>query len=121
MNLARNAAQHTAEDDTITIFSQTRDDLLEIGVADSGEGVSPADRDRVFHRFARGRSSARRTDADGAGLGLAITAAIAVAHGGTIGLDDTPGGGATFTIRLPLDGERSPMTDASEDHPWPES
>jgi len=106
MNLARNAAQHTVEGDTITIFSCDRDDMLEIGVADSGEGVAGTDRERVFERFARG-ASARRTDGDGAGLGLAIVAAIAAAHGGSVRLDDTSGGGATFTIRLPL-GRRQP-------------
>ena len=120
MNLARNAAQHTAEGDTITIFSRRRDGVLELGVADTGEGVTEADRTRIFERFNRG-TSARRTDADGAGLGLSISAAIAAAHGGGLGLTDTPGGGATFTIRLPLD--RTPQTSAEppEDRSWPAS
>lgn len=126
MNLARNAAQHTAAGDTITVFSRTCDGRLEIGVADSGEGVSVVDRERVFERFARG-ASARRTDTDGAGLGLAITNAIAVAHGGTVRLDDTPGGGATFTIELPLAAAPTPEHDPSatvtpsEEFPWPAS
>ena len=122
MNLARNAAQHTAEGDTITVFSRVREGRLELGVADTGEGVSAADRERVFERFARG-ASARRTDADGAGLGLAITHAIAVAHGGTVRLDDTPGGGATFTIELPFDASHThtPTAPAPEVSPWPAS
>lgn len=126
MNLARNAAQHTTDGDTITVFSRARGRVLEIGVADTGEGVPAADRERIFERFARGASS-RRTNSDGAGLGLAITHAIAVAHGGTVRLDDTPGGGATFTIELPLDS--APDADAPLTHtpispevsPWPAS
>lgn len=120
MNLARNAAQHTTDGDTITVFSRTRGRVLEIGVADTGEGVPTTDRERIFERFARGASS-RRTDADGAGLGLAITHAIAVAHGGTVRLDDTPGGGATFTIELPLAPPSTPAPTPPEDSPWPAS
>lgn len=119
MNLARNASQHTEQGDTITVFSRLGGDTLELGVADRGEGVAPADRERVFERFARG-SSARRTDADGAGLGLAITAAIATAHDGRVRLDDTPGNGATFVIEVPH--EPTPTTrSVSEVSPWPES
>ncbi|MCU0310898.1 MAG: HAMP domain-containing histidine kinase [Acidimicrobiales bacterium] len=117
MNLARNAAQHTAEGDTITVFGRERDGALELGIADTGEGVADADRARVFERFGRG-ASARRTSADGAGLGLAIADAIAVAHGGSIRLDDTPGGGATFTIELPLDTEPTPT---EPEDAWPAS
>ncbi|MGF1599216.1 MAG: ATP-binding protein [Acidimicrobiales bacterium] len=77
----------------------------------------------MFERFSRG-ASARRTDGDGAGLGLAITNAIATAHGGSVELADTPGGGATFTIRVPL-GEHDrhdPSTPKiSQEDPWPAS
>jgi two-component system, OmpR family, sensor kinase len=65
-------------------------------VSDTGPGV--ADRDRIFERFSRG-STARRTD--GAGLGLSIVRAIAVAHGGQVLLDSVPGRGATFTVEIP--------------------
>ncbi len=120
MNLARNAAQHTADGGTITIFSRQRQHRLELGVADTGEGVGDADRLRIFERFSRG-SSARRTDTDGAGLGLAIANAIAAAHGGSLQLQDTPGGGATFTISIPLDHPSPAATDQHKDTPWPES
>lgn len=65
-------------------------------MSDTGPGV--ADRDRIFERFSRG-STARRTD--GAGLGLSIVRAIAVAHGGQVLLDSVPGRGATFTVEIP--------------------
>jgi signal transduction histidine kinase len=63
-------------------------------VSDSGPGVRPQDRPHVFERY-------HTTRVGGTGLGLALTRAIVEAHGGTIGVDDAPGGGARFTIRLP--------------------
>lgn len=123
MNLARNAAQHTNTDDTIIIFGRHDDGRLDLGVADTGEGIADHDRNRIFDRFARG-TSARRTDADGAGLGLAITNAIAAAHHGELHVEDTPGGGATFTIRIPTDPPANTPTRQPLDEetiPWPAS
>ncbi|MEZ5263582.1 MAG: HAMP domain-containing sensor histidine kinase [Acidimicrobiales bacterium] len=117
MNLVRNAVQHTTAGDTITVFSRVNVGALELGVADTGEGVAPADRDRIFERFGRGDST-RRTRSDGAGLGLTIAAAVAGAHGGRIELRDTPGGGATFVLCLPADDDRN--TELEEDG-WPAS
>jgi len=71
-----------------------------VTVADRGPGVREADRQRIFERFWRGRGVTRQ----GAGLGLAIVAEIAKAHGGSIELSDRPGGGALFTLRIPLAG-----------------
>jgi signal transduction histidine kinase len=67
-------------------------------VRDTGPGVSEADRDRIFERFARGSDASR---ADGSGLGLAITQAIAEAHHGHVELDSRPGAGARFTVVIP--------------------
>ena len=116
MNLVRNAVQHTRDGDRITVFSALAGDELELGVADTGEGVDPEDRERVFARFGRG-GSARRTRSDGAGLGLAIASAIAGAHGGRIELRDTPGGGATFVLCLPAPpvGPADPLADTDTD------
>ncbi len=124
MNLVRNAAQHTPRDERIVVFSRLRGQILELGVADSGEGVAAADRARIFERFGRG-DSARRTRSDGAGLGLAIVSAVAGAHGGSVELSDTPGGGATFTIAIPheMDDADADPGDAdmdAPDHPLPD-
>ncbi len=105
MNLVRNAVQHTAPGDDIRIGSRVEgragpEPVVVLEVVDHGEGVAPADRERIFERFARGTSS-RRTRSDGAGLGLAIVRAVAQAHGGDVRLRDTPGGGATFALVLP--------------------
>ncbi len=124
MNLVRNATQHTRNDDRITVFSAVVADRLELGVQDTGEGVAPEDRERIFDRFSRGLSG-RRTRSDGAGLGLAIADAIAAAHGGTVELRDTPGGGATFVVCLPASTVATPEPpipeQREEDVPWPAS
>jgi len=90
-----------------------------VTVADRGPGVPEADRQRIFERFWRGRGVTRQ----GAGLGLAIVAEIAKAHGGSIEVADRPGGGALFTLRIPLagplsDGGAPPRSDpVMETHP----
>jgi signal transduction histidine kinase len=66
-----------------------------VTVRDSGPGIPAGDRDRIFERFAR-----LNTGVSGSGLGLAIARSIAVAHGGTLTLDEVPQG-AAFTLRLP--------------------
>ncbi len=75
-----------------------------VTVADRGPGVPEADRQRIFERFWRGRGVTRQ----GAGLGLAIVAEIAKAHGGSIEVADRPGGGAAFTLRIPLVAQSEP-------------
>jgi two-component system OmpR family sensor kinase len=101
LQLAQNAAAHTAEGDHIAIGSAIKDGEARFWVSDSGPGVAPKDRERIFERFARGR--AQRPNSDGAGLGLAIVRAIAQAHHGRIELDSPPGHGATFYLVVPVD------------------
>lgn len=99
--LVANAVQHTADGDPIEVGAIVDGARVRLYVADSGPGIDPAERERLFNRFSRGaRSSARRPE--GTGLGLAIVAAIAQAHRGTAGVDSSPGGGATFHIDIPL-------------------
>jgi signal transduction histidine kinase len=92
-NLVENALQHTPPGTTVEV-AVTGAPALQ--VIDRGPGVPAADRERLFERFWRGRRSG-----EGAGLGLAIVARIVAAHGGSLAVDDAPGGGARFTIRLP--------------------
>jgi two-component system, OmpR family, sensor kinase len=70
-------------------------------VADSGPGLTQAQAEHVFERFYRA-DQARTRKAGGAGLGLAIVAALVAAHGGTVWVESPPGGGATFRIAIPL-------------------
>ena len=69
-------------------------------VRDHGPGIHGDDADRVFERFYRADSS-RTRETGGTGLGLSIVAAIVEQHDGTVKLEETPGGGATFTVRVP--------------------
>ena len=73
-------------------------EMLTIYVIDHGPGVSHAEREGLFDRFRRGANAGAQP---GSGLGLAIVAATARAHGGSVSVTDTPGGGATFVVRLP--------------------
>jgi two-component system OmpR family sensor kinase len=75
----------------------------ELAVIDHGGGLPPEQLDKVFERFYRA-DAARTRERGGSGLGLSITAAIISAHGGEVAARPTPGGGATFTLSIPLAG-----------------
>ncbi|MCA9824388.1 MAG: HAMP domain-containing protein, partial [Dehalococcoidia bacterium] len=96
-NLLENAVRHAAAQVVVTL--RDADGEVVLTVQDDGPGVPPAERSRIFERFARA-DSARARGSGGAGLGLAIARTIAESHGGTLGLDDTDGG-ASFVLRLP--------------------
>jgi signal transduction histidine kinase len=98
--LADNAANHTGPDDQIEIGSLVVGGEARLWVQDTGPGIAPEDRERIFERFARG--GARRRSV-GAGLGLAIVQAIARAHRGRVELASVLGRGATFTVVIPAD------------------
>ncbi len=107
MNLAQNATQYTQPGDTIAIGSALHPDTIQVWVRDTGEGIAPADQDRIFNRFARGANSERRSD--GAGLGLAIVQALVKAHHGSVAVVSHLGVGTTFTITLPRQPEPTPV------------
>ncbi|MFG2022052.1 sensor histidine kinase [Actinomadura geliboluensis] len=100
MQLAANAVRHTGEDDVIEIGSTVRGSMAVLWVRDAGPGVDEADAVRIFDRFVRAGEGPRPTD--GAGLGLAIVASIARAHGGRARVEHPVGGGACFVLELPL-------------------
>ncbi len=83
-----------------TYASSTGDDEAVIEVADEGPGMATDDANRVFERFWRSDPSRTRSSG-GAGLGLAIVAAIAAAHGGRAEVQSAPGQGSTFRVHLP--------------------
>jgi signal transduction histidine kinase len=76
-----------------------------VSVEDNGPGVPAGEREHVFDRFFRGAAAGRRNSTSGTGLGLALAAEHVRAHGGSIAVEDRPGGGARFTIALPVTGE----------------
>ncbi len=111
MNLVQNATQHTTNTDTITLGSVIHQDRVSFWVHDAGEGIAEADQQRIFQRFARAANSRRRSE--GAGLGLSIVQAIALAHGGQVTLESQQGAGATFTIILPLEPPQEKIANAT--------
>ncbi|MGA2928739.1 MAG: HAMP domain-containing sensor histidine kinase [Solirubrobacteraceae bacterium] len=90
-NLIQNAIRHTPADGSVVVRAEPVADRIEIEVADTGDGIAPDERDRVFTPFYRGGADTARTSA-GAGLGLAVSRAIVEAHGGRIWLADATAG-----------------------------
>lgn len=99
-NLVHNALKHTPRGGRVVVSLESGADELAIEVADSGPGIDPAERERVFDRFFRTRAS-REQVVPGVGLGLAITRDIVAAHGGSIELEEAPGGGLLARVLLP--------------------
>ncbi len=97
-NLIENALRHTPPSTQITASTRSLPDgAAELVVADDGPGIPTEMRPKLFARFVRGSG-----DRGGSfGLGLAIVDAVTHAHGGTVEVDDSPHGGARFTVHLP--------------------
>jgi heavy metal sensor kinase len=105
-NLLDNAARYTPSEGLIRLGGEAAPGGWVLSVADSGPGIDPALRPRVFERFTRA-DSARGRDTGGAGLGLSLCAAIAELHGGTLALDETHRG-ARWVLFLPAAPVRDP-------------
>ncbi len=99
-NLVGNALRYSRAGGTVSIHAEGMPGHVRVTVQDSGEGISPADLPHVFDRFYRGEKS-RNQATGGSGLGLAIAKGIVEAHGGEIGVESTPGEGASFHFWLP--------------------
>ncbi len=100
LNLLTNALAFTPEGGTVEAAAAAEGDLAVIRVRDTGPGIPPAALPRLFEPFFTTRGS------EGTGLGLAVSHGIVRAHGGSIEGGNAPGGGAVFTVRLPLGGAR---------------
>jgi two-component system OmpR family sensor kinase len=101
VNLIENAKRFSPDKGSIEIaIGQKTDDEITLEVVDHGEGIPKQLRDKVFERFYRADNS-RNRDTGGTGLGLAIVKEIVSLHKGRIEVRETPGGGATFRIKLP--------------------
>ena len=100
VNLVENAVKYTPAGGTVELALTTAGGIVVVAVRDTGIGIEPAAVDRIFEPFVR-LDEARSRETGGAGLGLAIARSIAVAHGGTLAVDSTPGRGSRFVLRLP--------------------
>lgn len=104
VNLADNAVHHSAPGDPVVIGGEADGREVRLWVRDSGPGIPLEDQHRIFDRFVRRAGGQHR---QGAGLGLAIVRVIAEAHGGRASVVSVPGGGATFSLTIPLRTARS--------------
>jgi signal transduction histidine kinase len=99
-NLLDNALKHTPAAGSVTLALQrlSAECQVQCMVVDSGEGIPPQERERIWERFYRVDRARIRGRS---GLGLAIVKEIVEAHGGAVGVDSHVGSGSTFWIRLP--------------------
>ena len=98
-NLIGNVLAHTPAGSPVEIAVGREPRSIIVEVRDHGQGIAPEHRERVFERFHRVDAS-RNSSSGGSGLGLAIVATIVAAHDGSVRVDPTPGGGATFRLAL---------------------
>jgi two-component system OmpR family sensor kinase len=114
-NLMGNAVRFTSVDSPIEIRVSVDDEAERamIEVIDHGEGIPPQIREKIFQRFWRADTS-RTRETGGSGLGLAIVSSIIAAHNGSVDVVETPGGGATFRVSLPLAGSAAAPQRATE-------
>lgn len=111
INLLSNAVKYT-EQGHADLVVRYRNEVAEFEISDTGIGIPPADLERIFEPFERGRAPAVRS-LPGTGLGLTITKLLTQIMGGELLVRSTPGEGTTFTVRLPLseaahDAEETP-------------
>lgn len=99
--LLDNAIAHAQSNDTIQMGAKAEANYIVFYVKDHGCGIADKDKEKIFDRFDTGDAS--RTNKNHYGLGLSIAKEIVMLHHGTISLEDTPGGGCTFEIYIPIE------------------
>jgi two-component system, OmpR family, sensor histidine kinase KdpD len=108
INLVDNACSYTPPGAPIRISARLAGNMLEIAVEDKGDGIPPADLERIFEKFYRVSGTA----AGGTGLGLSISRGLVEAHGGTLSAERAPERGMRFIVRLPAERTPPPVKEA---------
>jgi len=96
-NLVENAVKYSPRESAVTVSIARDADHFVLKVGDSGAGIRPEERERIFERFYRGKEAR----VSGIGLGLPICRGIVEAHGGSIWVDSEPGRGSVFSVHIP--------------------
>ena len=104
-NLLNNAAAYSPAGAPIELSAHLEEQTLVLSVADHGVGLGPGEAKKVFEKFYRGPNARP----GGAGLGLSIVQGFVKAHNGTISAENNAGGGAKFTLRLPVETAIKPV------------
>lgn len=112
-NLVENAVKYSGQDGVVDVRTRRVDRLVEVTVADQGDGIPARDLDRIFERFYR-VDRARSRETGGSGLGLAIVRHVASNHGGEVVVSSTEGEGSTFVLRLPASLLVEPPADGTD-------
>jgi signal transduction histidine kinase/pSer/pThr/pTyr-binding forkhead associated (FHA) protein len=104
LNLAGNALKFTLDGGRVEVTAEDAGSHARIRVTDTGKGIDPASRARIFERFYRASDPGGGEKAEGTGLGLAIAKSLVELHGGSISVQSEVGSGTTFTVTLPVGG-----------------
>ena len=99
-NLLSNAVKYNREDGMVRVSCGQAEGCLTVQVADTGPGIAPEKRDRIFTPFER--LGAEKSGVEGTGLGLALSLELVEAMGGTMTLQSALGRGSTFSVTLPI-------------------
>jgi signal transduction histidine kinase len=99
-NLLSNAVKFTPEGGSIVVATERRDGEVHVSVRDTGSGVAPEDRERIFEEFQQTEVGVRQRE--GTGLGLALSKRLVELHGGRIWVESEPDCGSRFVFTLPL-------------------
>ena len=97
-NLLDNAVKYSPEGSAVKVTVSREGKDWRVSVADRGPGIPDEHKESVFERFKR----RDKKGVHGSGLGLAIARRVAVLHGGAAWVEDNPGGGSIFSVRLPM-------------------
>jgi two-component system sensor histidine kinase KdpD len=109
-NLLDNARTYAAAS-PVQVVARRAGDAVELRVVDHGPGIPDPERERVFDQFYRLKGGRRP---EGTGMGLAICRGIVQAHGGSLRVETTPGGGASFVLTLPVSPRPAPAEEPAE-------
>ena len=113
-NLLDNARGYAAAS-PVQVVARRAGDSVELRVVDHGPGIPGPEREHVFDQFYRLKGGGRRPE--GTGMGLAICRGIVEAHGGTLRVETTPGGGASFVLTLPVSPRPAPAAEPVPEAP----
>jgi signal transduction histidine kinase len=98
-NLLSNAIKFTPADGSVVVSTERGDDELFVSVADTGPGIAPEDRDRIFEEFQQTELGAHQNE--GTGLGLSLSRRLVELHGGRLWVESELGHGSRFVFSLP--------------------